>query len=45
MNHHNSTCKYCGRGAMSWRQINGKWRMLDINDQVHVCEAMRLAKI
>lgn len=40
-----SHCKYCGRGSMRWVQVNGKWRMLDRNDVVHVCANMRLEKI
>ena len=40
-----STCKYCGRGSLEWKQVKGKWRMVDTNDVPHVCQSLINAKI
>lgn len=45
MTTYHTTCKYCLRGMLTWKQVQGKWRMVDAEDVTHVCEQMRQAKI
>jgi 3-methyladenine DNA glycosylase Tag len=30
-------CKYCGKSGLQWKQINNKWRLYDLDNNLHCC--------
>ena len=37
-------CKYCGKGFLSWKKLDGKWRLIDNAGQVHSCQGFSIYK-
>jgi hypothetical protein len=33
-----STCKFCGVGGLYWEDHFKGWRLVDIDDEPHVCD-------
>lgn len=32
------TCKYCGAGRLDWKEVDGKWVLIEIGGKKHFCD-------
>lgn len=38
------TCHHCGDTGLRFSKVGGKWRLWDENDNLHICDKIKVAK-